>query len=85
MSDGPLAQEAAVYRRNLKDWAEHESEYVLIKGEEVCGFHSSYEDALKAGYERFGLEPFFVKQVSAVEQAHHITRFVEPCRTSQAQ
>ena len=68
----------------FREWAEHAGQYVLIKGEEIGGFYSSYDDALTAGYEKFGLTPFFVKQISVVEQAHHITRFIEPCRTSQA-
>ena len=85
MSEGPLAQEMAVYRRSVKDWAERAGEYVLIKGDEVSGFYSSYDDALKAGYEKFGLESFFVKRISVVEQAHHITRMVWPCHTSHSQ
>ena len=79
-----LDQELTVYQRNLADWSAHAGQYVLIRGEEVCGFYSSYEDALKAGYEKFGLEPFFIKQISVVEQVHHITRFIEPCPTSHA-
>ena len=85
MSEAPLAQEMAIYRRNRKDWADRSGEYVLIKGDDVSGFYSSYDDALKAGYEKFGLAPFFVKQVSVVEQAHHVTRMLEPCHTSHSQ
>ena len=84
VSEGPLAQEMAVYRRHVKEWADRAGEYVLIKGEEIAGFHPSYDDALKAGYEKFGLDQFFVKQISVVEQAHHVTRFIGPCRTSRA-
>ena len=35
VSEGPLAQEMAVYRRHVKDWADRAGEYVLIKGEEI--------------------------------------------------
>ena len=76
-----LDLELAVYRRSLKEWENREGEYVLIKGEEICGFFSSYDDALKIGYEKFGLEPFLVKQISVIEQAHFISRSVDPCRT----
>lgn len=39
--------------------------YVVIKGEEVAGVWSSYEEALDGGYERFGLVAFFVKQLTS--------------------
>ena len=75
-----LDVELAVYQRNLKEWENREGEYVLIKGEEMCGFFSSYDDALKTGYEKFGLESFLVKQINVIEQAHFISRSIDPCR-----
>ena len=77
-----LDHEMAVYKRSIKDWHDYVGQYVLIKGDEVCGFYASYEDALTAGYGRFGLEPFFVKEIHAIEQTHHVTRMIEPCHTS---
>ncbi|MYF71779.1 MAG: hypothetical protein F4053_17470 [Proteobacteria bacterium] len=78
-------RELSVYQRNVKEWsADHAGQYVLIKHDEVCGFYESYDDALTAGYDRFGLESFFIKQINVTEQAHHITRFVDTCRTSRA-
>ena len=80
----PLEREKATYRKLLEDREhanEHHGEYVLIHGEEVCGYFSSYSDALHEGYDKFGLESFMVKQVSLVEQAHLITRFFDPCPT----
>jgi hypothetical protein len=47
--------------------AKAKDQFVLIKGEEVVGTFFSYEDALKRGYERFGAEPFFVKQIVDVD------------------
>ena len=79
-----LDKELAVYRRNLKDWSSRSGEFVLIRGEEVGGFYTSYDDALQAGYEKFGLESFFVKQINVVEQADFVTRFIEPCHSSLA-
>ncbi|MBV8201257.1 MAG: hypothetical protein JOZ15_11595 [Acidobacteria bacterium] len=52
---------------------------MLIRGDEIVDFYSSYDDAIKVGYSRFGLEPFLVKQFQAVEQIQFISRFVDPC------
>jgi len=42
--------------------------YVLIKGEEIKGVFESQWDAIKAGYEKFKGDAFFVKQILAVQQ-----------------
>jgi hypothetical protein len=44
----------------------------LIHGGEVVGTFDTYADALTEGYKLFKLEPFLVKQIQAVEQAHFI-------------
>lgn len=75
-----LEREMATYRKNLPEWSEHNGRFVLIKSEDVIDFFSSYDDAIKAGYQRFGLEPFLVKQVSTVEHVQYVTRLVSPYR-----
>jgi hypothetical protein len=68
-----LSQEQAVYDANLPRWiSDHEGEHVLIKGDEVAGFFESRDDALVAGYARFGVVSLFVKQVSPSEPVHNI-------------
>ena len=57
-----LEAELETYRNNVEKWSEHMGEYVLIKGDEVSGFFSSYSDAVTSGYANFGLEPFLVKE-----------------------
>lgn len=75
-----LEKELAAFNRNLpKLKTEHEGKFVLIHGDELIEVFSSYDDAIKAGYSRFGLEPFLVKQVQALEQVQFISRFVDPC------
>jgi hypothetical protein len=44
----------------------------------VIDIFTSYDDALKAGYTAFGLAPFLVKKIEAVEQAQFISRFTDP-------
>jgi hypothetical protein len=68
-----LDRESAVYDANFRDWlGEHEGEYVLIKGDEVVGFFEARDDAIRTGYERFGVVPIFVKEVTAVEPVYNI-------------
>jgi hypothetical protein len=68
-----LNQEQAVYEANLPQWLhEHEGAHVLIKGNEVVGFYEARDEALAAGYARFGVAPLFVKQIAASEPIHHI-------------
>ena len=59
-----LSREAEVYDAHVEEWRRtHLGEVVLIKDGEVLGFFRTLEQAFKEGTERFGLEPFFVKQV----------------------
>ena len=67
-----LKTELEFYKKNAEVWEDHVGEFVLIKGEETAGFFSTYADAINAGYEKFGLDPFLVKQVSIVEQVHFL-------------
>ncbi len=68
-----LDREQAVYEANLPRWLqEHECAYVLIKGDEVVGFFGTRDEALDAGYARFGVVPLFVKQVLVSEPIYHI-------------
>jgi hypothetical protein len=73
-----LEQELDTYRAKLPDWAEHEGKFVLIRGADVVDFYSSYEDAIKVGYAKFGLEPFLVKQVSRMEPVQFVSRLTVP-------
>jgi hypothetical protein len=75
-----LEKELETYNRNLAELkAEHEGKFVLIHGDDVVDTYSSYDDAIKAGYQKFLLDPFLVKRVRALEQAQFVSRFVDPC------
>jgi hypothetical protein len=73
-----LEKELATYRNKLTELKEHEGKFVLIHGDEVVDFFAAYEDAIKAGYQKFSLEPFLVKQINAIETVQHVTRRILP-------
>lgn len=53
--------------------------FVVIHGDQVAGVWDTQDDALRAGYERFGLEPFLVKEITEVERVHYFTRDMPIC------
>jgi hypothetical protein len=64
-----LERELETYRNKLPELkGENEGRFVLIKGDQVIDVFSSYDDALKAGYTAFGLEPFLVKRIEAIPE-----------------
>ncbi len=55
--------------------------YVLIHGEEVVGTFDTLDDALEAGYNRFGLdEPFMARQVAESDRPVYFSRNVVHAR-----
>jgi hypothetical protein len=81
-----LEKEMETYRQKLTELkAENEGKFVLIHGSDVIATYTSYEDAMKGGYAKFGTEtPFLVKQIQGIERVHFVSRFIEPCHTSQS-
>jgi hypothetical protein len=74
-----LERELATYHASLESLLEHEGKFVVIQGEMIAGTWQTYEDALKAGYDQFGLTPFMVKQILAVEPVHYLTHGTPVC------
>jgi hypothetical protein len=75
-----LEKEQATYVRELAGLLPNIGKYVLIQGDTVVGVYSEYEAALGAGYDKFGLDPFMVKKIQAIEQTQSFTRDISPCR-----
>ncbi len=77
-----LETELEIYRKNLPKLLDQQGKFVLICGEEIAGIMGTYEDALRAGYEKFGLEkPFLVKEIKEKEKPRFFTRNVRQCHT----
>jgi hypothetical protein len=68
-SNALLAREWNVYCRAVGRLLSegHESQFVLIEGEEILGFFESWGAAREVGLKRFGREPFFVHEIRTVE------------------
>jgi len=78
-----LEKELETYRQKLPELRADEGKFALIHDQEVVGTYTSYEDAIKEGYAKFGLTSrFLVKRIQVMEQAHFVSRFVAPCLTS---
>jgi hypothetical protein len=77
-----LEKELQTYKDRLPELKAQEGKYVLIQGDKVIDTFTSYEDAMKEGYAKFGLDTqFLVKQIRALEQVQFISRLVTPCRS----
>ena len=74
-----LEREIKTYNEQLPELLQHDGKFVLIHEDSVGGVFDTYGDAIKAGYEKFGLKPFLVKKIQAVEQIQYFTRDVAPC------
>lgn len=73
-----LEAELATFHAKLPEMVRHEGKFVLIHGDQVVDYFSTYEDAIKSGYQRFSLAPFLVKKIAAVEPVFCFTRHILP-------
>jgi hypothetical protein len=78
-----LEKELETYRMKLPELKAQEGKYALVQGSGIVDTFSSYEDAMKEGYARFGLDSeFLVKQIRSIEEVQFISRLVTRCHTS---
>ena len=57
----------------------NDGKFVVIRGNQVLDFFPTYEEALDWAYENFGLDGFFVKQISEEEPIAHFSRDLGTC------
>lgn len=48
--------------------------FALIHGDAVADIYPSFEAGLAAGYDRFGLDPFMVKEITDTERPLYFSR-----------
>ena len=73
-------RELAIYNEHLIDLLAHEGKFVVIRNEEISGPFETYENALQAGYDKYGLESFLVKQIHKSEPIHYFSRDLPVCQ-----
>lgn len=73
--------ENITYQSHLLELLPHsEGKYLAIRGTDLRGPHESYEDALRAGYEAFGLVPFLVRPITRHDPELYFTRDLPLCQ-----
>jgi hypothetical protein len=60
-------RELATYERLKPELQAQPGRFALIKGDDLVGVYNTYRDALQVGYDRFGLDGFFLKEMDLVE------------------
>lgn len=79
-----LEKELETYRASSSTLNQHTGKFVLIHGDRIVDYFAAYEDAIKAGYQQFQLQPFLVKQINVVEVVQQITRHILPYSQGQS-
>jgi hypothetical protein len=62
-----LEREMQTYTEKLPELLDREGKYVLIHEDQVAGTYDPWADAIQIGYDKYGLQPFLVKEIAAVE------------------
>lgn len=64
-----LETEVAFYNSQKKDWLQHyEGKFALIKGRELLGTYTTWEEAFNDGVQKLGNVPFLIRQVQEKEE-----------------
>ena len=72
----PLEKELTYFERHRSELlGRAKGKFALIKDETLVDTFDSQFDAIRAGYRKFGNEPFLVKQIVAVDVPLNFTSF----------
>ena len=66
MADVTLVEETMFFQEHVGEWfkeKEQAGKWALVKGRELIGVYDTFDDAVKAGFKRFGLTPFFISEI----------------------
>ena len=71
-----LEHEITRYKENFESISKYEGRFALIKGDDEIEIFDTYEDALKAGYQKYAIEPFLVQKINRIETIVNFTRML---------
>jgi hypothetical protein len=54
--------------------------FALVRGNVVAGSYATRDEALSAGYERFGIDPFLVQEITDEMKPKYFSHNIKPCR-----
>ena len=74
-----LEKELETYEKLLPSLVSDQGKFALIQDSMLVGVYDSYNDALTIGYEKFGMQPFLVKKIMAIEEIQCFTRELVSC------
>ncbi len=77
-----LEQELRTFQNELPDLlqdVDKRGKYALVHKDTVDSVWPTVDDALAAGYDRFGIEPFMVKEITEHEKPQRFSRRVTRC------
>jgi hypothetical protein len=72
-----LEKELATFRRELSALLADPANrggFALVHDDAVAGLYPTFDAALAAGYDKFGLSPFLVKEVTDHEEPRYFSR-----------
>jgi hypothetical protein len=78
-----LEQERETFGRELPNLLREEGnrgKFALVRGDTVDSLWPTVDEALAAGYDRFGLDPFLVQEVTEHEEPRYFSRGVTRCQ-----
>lgn len=70
-----LEKEYETYQNKRQELLKDEGKFVVIHGDEIAGVWSTWEEALDAGYGKYGLTPFMVQHIEAVDTIWHLRQY----------
>lgn len=75
-----LEAELETFQKRLPDLLAHQGQFALIRGNDVTVWPDA-DAAIDAGYERYGLDQFLVKEIAEFEIPKYFSRRVTRCRS----
>jgi hypothetical protein len=81
MKTMPMERELRAFLKALPTLLQggHEGGYALIHGDAVDSLWDTVDAALSAGYERFGVDPFLIQEITEHERPKFFSRNVARC------